>query len=1030
MKNQSTSCESADNAAVISANAANGAASPARAASVTAPPNLAAYITDGTPADIAALYAALASRAAAADFGPFDNNLVVLDTETTGLGMTADDLTQIAAARVEGGRVVDWYVTFVNPGIFIPADVMRLTGIHEADLIDAPSPAEACTALAAFVGDATIVAHNAAFDRGQITKHDEAACLRDNLWVDTLDLARIALPRLKSYRLTDLVHAFGTTASSHRADADVAATAEVLRILLAGVDALPDELLETIAALAPRDAWPTGEVFKYFVERHLQAQGKTFDEGTNALMRGAFTLRPIRKQRLRALPARKPKIDAGADSAPAPTFASPREIEAAFAPDGLVGSLYTDYETRTEQLAMAQAVNRAFAYSENLAVEAGTGVGKSMAYLVPAILGARASNITVGVATKTNALLDQLVFHELPALSGALEARGERALTWAALKGLAHYPCLRRIDALANRGAKTVEAGNEMQSSAPGIAALLTFVAQTDYDDADSLHFDPRLVSRYDYTSTSTECLKRKCPYFGQGCFGHGARRAAENADIVITNHALLFADVEADGALLPPIRYWVVDEAHGAEEEAREAFAVEFSSEELLRLADRSAGDDLRRNIFRRAVQRDPRCQEYADKARAAAEPFAAAAREYAHEVKKLKKFCRDQRGSRSAYGEALWLSDEIRAEATFKNVAVSGKWCMRLAAPAIDAATHLLAYLAEIEAPDDLQNEVGAFCSDMRDMIAAADVVFGDSDPRYVYSAYIFQKADKLSERLCAQVIDIGGHLNETFYRRTHAVVYTSATLTVGGSFEAFFRAMGLGNDEFSTAKTLALSSSFDFDHNMVIYIPTDMPEYNARDSAAYLRQLQRLLVGAHLASNGGLLTLFASRADMDACYDAVQPVLDDAGLVLERQKQGASIKALRDIFLTNTDSSLFALKSFWAGFDAPGNTLRGVIIPKLPFVPPTDPLSKVREERDPNAWTHYALTAAVIDTRQAVGRLIRKADDRGIIILADSRILSKGYGKTVLRSMPTKNIRRLTCEEIAKDIRLRFDAWNGEI
>ena len=709
-------------------------------------------------------------------------------------------------------------------------------------------------------------------------------------------------------------------------------------------------------------------------------------------------------------------------------FATTAEIDAAFAPDGLVGGLYPDYEVRDEQLVMAQAVNRAFARSEHLAVEAGTGVGKSMAYLVPAVLGARQNNITVGVATKTNALLDQLVFHELPALSESLAATGAEPLSWAALKGLAHYPCLRRIDNLANRGAKTIENDGEVQSSAPGIAMLLTFVAQTDYDDADRLHFDPRLVSRFDFTSTSSECLKRKCPYWGQGCFGHGARSAAERADIVVTNHALLFADVEHDGALLPPIRYWVVDEAHGAEEEAREAFAVEFGSEELLRLADRATGQDASRNLFLRAARRDPRCQDQADKVITAAEPFAAAAREYARDVKKLKKFCQNQRGTRASYGEALWLSDDIRAESTFKNVAVSGKWCMRLATPVIDAVTQLLSVLAQIEAPDDLQNEVAVFSIDMRELIAAADVVFGETDSRYVYSATLFQKADRFADRLSAQIIDVGDHLDATFYRRTHAVVYTSATLTVGGSFEAFSRAMGLNKDEFSTAKTLALDSSFDFDRNMIIYIPTDMPEYNARDSGPYLRRLQQLLVGTHLASHGGLLTLFASRGDMDACYDAVQPVLDEAGLVLERQKQGASIKALRDMFVEQTDSSLFALKSFWAGFDAPGNTLRGVIIPKLPFVPPNDPLSRIREERDSNAWTHYSLTSAVIDTRQAVGRLIRKADDRGIVILADSRVLTKGYGKTVLRSMPSRTILRMTCDEIAEDIRNRFAAWDA--
>ena len=1004
-------------AAPANAAAAPGAAKPAA--------NLAAYLTEASPKDIAARYAALPARAAASDFGPFDNNLVVLDTETTGLTMDNDELMQIAAARVEGGRIVDWYVTFVNPGQFVPAEILRLTRISESDLIGAPSPEEAVTKLVEFVGDATLVAHNAAFDRGQITKHPEAAVLKESLWIDTLDLARIALPRLKSFRLTDLVHAFGTAASSHRADDDVAATCEVLRILLAGCDALPDEILSAVAGLASREQWPTSEVFRYFMRKHAEKREASALLSPSRVDNGAFSLRSLRKSRLKVMPARQPKVDAAADTTTL-TFATDAEIIAAFAPGGLVGSLYPDYEARHEQLEMALAVNAAFARSENLAVEAGTGVGKSMAYLVPALLAAKKSNITCGVATKTNALLDQLVFHELPALAAGMEARGETPVTYAALKGLSHYPCLRKIDWLVNRGIRTAEGDGEIQTSAPGVAALISFVTQTDFDDADNLHFDPRLISRYDYTCGSSECLRRKCPYFGAGCFGHGARRAAENADVVVTNHALLFADVEADGSLLPPIRYWVVDEAHGAEEEAREAFAVEFRSEDLIRLADRCASEDGTKNLFKRLARREVRAAGFADKVITAAKPFRDAAAEYARTVKTLKKFVQSRQGNRGSYAEAVWLSEEIRNEVTFRGVAEAGARCISLAGPVIAAANECLTALDAMDAAIDLENEVGIFIFDMKDLVAAAEVVFGKTDPRYVYSAYIFQKNDKLSERLCAQIIDVGGHLNETFFQRTHSVVFTSATLTVGGSFDAFSRAMGLNANEYSQTRFKHLDSSFDFDGNMVIYVPTDIPEYNA-NQRGYLAKLQELLIGVHRATRGGMLTLFANRADMDTCYDVVQPVLDDDGLVLERQRQGSSVKALRDTFVNNRDASLFALKSFWAGFDAPGDTLRGVIIPKLPFIPPTDPLSRIREERDTNAWSHYVLSAAVIETRQAVGRLIRKADDRGIIILADSRILSKNYGRTVLRSMPSQTILRLTCEDIAKDIARRFPEWH---
>ena len=197
-------------------------------------------------------------------------------------------------------------------------------------------------------------------------------------------------------------------------------------------------------------------------------------------------------------------------------------------------------------------------------VEAGTGVGKSMAYLVPSALTARKNGITVGVATKTNALLDQLVYHELPALSRSLAEADPDApsLTYAPLKGFAHYPCLRKIDRLVGDGDHVRVVAGKEQSQSPALAALLSFIEQTEYDDMDSLKIDYRVLPRRMVTTTSHDCLRRKCPYFGVSCFVHGARRRAEAADVVVTNHSLLFCDLVADGGLLPPIRYWTVDEA------------------------------------------------------------------------------------------------------------------------------------------------------------------------------------------------------------------------------------------------------------------------------------------------------------------------------------------------------------------------------------------------------------------------------------------------------------------------------------
>jgi ATP-dependent DNA helicase DinG len=210
------------------------------------------------------------------------------------------------------------------------------------------------------------------------------------------------------------------------------------------------------------------------------------------------------------------------------------------------------------------------------------------------------------------------------------------------------------------------------------------------------------------------------------------------------------------------------------------------------------------------------------------------------------------------------------------------------------------------------------------------------------------------------------------------------------------------------------------------MVVYVVNDIPE---PQDPHYLEFLQSLLIGVHKAQEGSFLTLFTNRREMEKCFEVVQPKLKSENLRLVCQKWGVSIKGLRDDFLTDKHLSLFALKSFWEGFDAPGSTLRGVVIPKLPFSKPTDPLSSERQARDSYAWKKFVLPAAVIETKQAAGRLIRKADDSGVLILADKRLLTKNYGKTFLKSLPSQNIKVLSAEEIINEIALQTQQENSQ-
>ena len=1030
------------------------------------------YILDGTPSDIIGRYESLVDFAATVDFGVLDRNVVVLDTETTGLSYSRDELIQIAAARMERGQIVDWYVTFVNPGQFLTDDIIQLTNIHDEDLIGAPTPEEALEGLSDFVGDAFVVAHNAAFDKNFCTKHPEGYPLLQNTWIDSLDLSKIALPRLRSHRLLDLVRAFDAPVSTHRADADVAATCVIYRILLAAVASMPSTLVGAIGGMASLEEWPTGIVFKEMYKlQQIGFEAKSQNEACSASEQvynnddvsretsqtqgvddfnafidslladkaveekkaPAFSLHAMRKRRVLTLPTRVARADAD-DLVGTLKFPDSDAIENAFSKEGLLGHLYNDYEPREEQRMMAQSIRDAFASSENLAIEAGTGVGKSMAYLVPAALFARANSVGVGVATKTNSLLDQLVYQELPALSQALEQESgeETGLTWAPLKGMSHYPCLRKISRLVDNGPGTREIGGKPMSQAPSLATVLSYVEQSEYDDLDSCKADYRLLPRYTITSKSSECLRRKCPFFGKLCFVHGARKRAEMADIIVTNHSLMFCDLAADGGLLPTVRHWIVDEAHAAENEARSAFAVTLDSEELSRIIGQVSESAGNRNLFAR-VERSVEHSEGEQltvlfgllaKARSAGNDFAVTASEYLRRVKDLLYFdpVNKTRRGQSYEQVDIWINGEVRKTQVFSDVACQVNEFIDVTDRFLKTASDLVAYLEGIDEAAVAQREVASCVMDLRDARNAAELIFQVAPDHYAYQASLFKKKDRYGDKVQALLLDVGDMMNETLYMRTHSVVYASATLTVGKKFDSFVDAVGLNRGEFSMSRQLMLDSSFDYDNNMIVYVVSDMPEPN---DPQYMSYLNSLLTRARIAQNGSMLTLFTNRREMERCYEEVSPALKNEGLRLVCQRYGVSVKGLRDDFLADEHLSLFALKSFWEGFDAPGATLKGVIIPKLPFARPTDPLYCERASRDERAWWHYVLPQAVIETKQAAGRLIRKHDDHGVLILADKRLVSKRYGRTFLNSLQSKTVRVRTMDEIVQALEM-MSGW----
>lgn len=965
---------------------------------------LSELIIPGTPDEVRERYLSLASRAAGRDFGALEEGLVVLDTETTGLSFRDCDLIEISAARLSGREVVERFETFVHPTGPIPEEITRLTGITNRDVTDAPSARDAVAALADFVAGSPVLAHNATFDRTFIEAVPGGALVSDT-WVDTLSLSRIALPCLTTHRLADMAAAFGCASVTHRASDDVDALAGLWPLLLQALADLPAGLLVLLAGMHEEVTWPFRPLFSYLAaEKDVEPT--------------AFSLKAHRARLVREVRGeqRQDASEAGALLAP-----SAEEIRRGFEPGGVVSRMYGEMEQRPEQVSMACEVADALASSTHRAIEAGTGVGKSVAYLLPEALFARRNNVTVGIATKTNALTDQLISHELPALAQALPG----GLTFTSLKGYDHYACLHRLDRAARDELPLAVVPHDGRSDNAVAADMLTAIAvtyayacQSVDGDVDALGIRWRYVPRAMLTTTPGECLRARCPYFPNECPLHGARRRAASADVVVTNHSLLLRNVDAEGRILPPIRHWVVDEAHGFEAEARRQWAVEVSGDEARRAFELLGGakTGVIHNLMVQAMPLESSTLVTGLLAKAAAGVARAsvAVADLFVAVHELAGIARADGGYDTM---TLWLGEEARATAEWGAVEEAGG----RAGDALEEAVKQLAEAGEAlaaEAPQ-LAADLGESTRFLRDLLAGIRLICAGTDPTYVYSAQVTRSKRKIAqERLVAEKLDVGSDLARRWLPEMESVVFTSATIAVGEDFSHFNHAVGLDVPGAGAHREVRLDSSFDFDGHMSVVVARDLP---APSDRAYLPALENLLFDVHVAMGGSVLTLFTNRRDMERVYEGLRPRLAAQGLEVACQERGSSPRRLRQRFTEDRALSLMALRSFWEGFDAAGDTLRCVVIPKLPFASPNDPLVRERDLREARAWWKYSLPDAVISVKQAAGRLIRSASDTGVLVLADSRLTTKGYGKLFISSLPSKSVSTLEAASVGRYIGL---------
>jgi len=923
----------------------------------------------------------LKSQAASIRFG-LEPQICILDVETTGFDPGRDDIIEIAILRMDGPDLVDEFSTFVRPRSAISPYITELTSITNEQVADAPFITELAPQIRAFVQDAPILAHNASFDQSFV----EASCgIFEGPWLDSIEIARIAFPSLRAHSQDALVAEFMPEKADglHRAINDVRALARIWRLSLVAVSQLDPTVVDAMARVALPDRWPLGAWIAMIAD----------------WQRGSASRKP-KQMDLRAFRAGQVKPDKQPDfldayECPSLEFPDFTEVEAALGQDGIAKAMYPAFEQRQEQIDMAIEVNDAFTASRHLAVEAGTGVGKSLAYLVPAALVALRNSITIGIGTKTNALTDQLMKKELPLLCEALGG----TLRYTALKGYEHYLCLAKLEAQLR----------ELTLEPYEVCVALAWIATHPWGDLESLNFYWKSDARWTLNASSLECNKRRCRYYPHLCYVHGARQRARSSHIVVTNHALLFRDNASSGALLPPIRYLILDEAQGVESEARRQLATTVASDEIRRdLAHLNRPHtglvaQLRRALASTAIDSN-KVQEVLARFEACLAQADSALDDFISAVSDLVPAQRSGQYTSSD----VRIDTRVRATDAWAMIAASG---VRLH-DAIRESTIVGRSLITLFESDDetLPQVVSDFSRALMGWgahaIALEQVLHEPMDNVYYYAHLYHPRVSRRnpSVELTVAHIEMGPLIAQGLLGEHSSVVFTSATLDAGDDFESFNRSVGLDVLGDEAYQDIRLASSFDLERQMKLFIISDI---SAPTEPAYRDQLEHFLEEVHLTLQGGVLTLFTNRSDLVALHHTLKDRLAGHDLTLLAQDRRRGIRAIRERFVTEPATSLFATKSFWEGFDAVGDTLRCVVIARIPFAQPSDPLVQARREIDPQSWDHSVLPEALIEIKQAVGRLIRSSSDTGFVIIADSRAAHASYAKRIQASLPVEPI-----------------------
>lgn len=921
---------------------------------------------------------------------------VVIDLETTGNSpKKGDRIIQFGAVIIENGKITGQFASLVNPLQEIPVFIEELTGISDSMVKDAPLFAEIAPQISDMLQDAYFVAHNVLFDLSFLQEELLSAGCEGFYGpvLDTVEMARILYPTADSFKLTDLAARENLRHERpHQADSDAYVTAELLLIMLDALNSLPHVTLKELAKLS--------EGLKS--DLHL-----IFDEALNEKECRIETL-PADIEVFRGIALKKRTI----------TKTEKRSIDypqSAEHKKCLLEKAFKDFESRQGQYEMMDLVHEAFTRDGHALIEAGTGVGKSLGYLIPAAIFSLNNNKPVIISTYTTQLQEQLLTNDVPKLADMFES----GINVALIKGRSHYISMARFE-------QSLRELEENYDTALTKMQILVWLTETETGDFDELNLSSGGMLFWNKIRNERSMFLRT-KHWEEHDFYKRAIDKAKDADLLITNHSMLLADLVSGGGSLPEYEYAVLDEGHQFEKAAGKYFGKSLDFMAVRLLLNQLGQYDQTQLFYKIETMLSKTGTTAESSKRLHTFEINQLITDLVYETDELFKmagiYARKAKKSKPAGSKihtSLAPDKNNRIWAALQATAERFYFLVKDLDQALGQRLEEAGENAKIFTRDQqaLLEEVVLVRSDLESIRSTTKALFMDAGSSYVRWIEADIRALQNSTTIFARPVHVADYLADQFFNKKRSVIVTSATLSVNYTFEFIKKELGLA----APVVERLIPSPFSYETQVQLVVPDDLPEIKSVSNDEYVAAITEHIISIAEATRGRMLILFTSHEMLRKAYELIKEsgLLEEFVLIAQGITAGSRTRLTRN-FKRFDKAILFGTSSFWEGVDIPGEDLSCLIIVRLPFSPPDEPLTAAKcaliQENGGNPFTELSLPEAILRFKQGFGRLIRTSSDRGMIFIFDRRLLTTTYGKSFLSSIPDVAVKKGSINEIVE-------------